>query len=90
MASGRALVTYGPCHADSLSTFSCLNSCIGVNRPAIVWEIPHFGLFPAFLPERPAFLALFQIKKSLKIAIIVNVGDILFEKALQNVNDTVA
>ena len=23
-------------------------NCIGVNRPAIVREIPHFGLFPAF------------------------------------------
>ena len=32
---------------------------IGVNRPAIVRDIPHFGLFPVFLPERPAFLALF-------------------------------
>ena len=32
---------------------------IDKNRPAIVWEIPHFGLFPAFSPERPAFLALF-------------------------------
>ena len=21
---------------------------IGVNHPAIVWEIPHFGVFPAF------------------------------------------
>ena len=27
------------------------NDHIGVNRPAIVREIPHFGLFPAFLPE---------------------------------------
>ena len=35
-------------------------SGIGVNRPAIVREIPHFVLFPAFLPERPAFLALFR------------------------------
>ena len=33
---------------------------IGVNRPAIVREILHVGLFPAFLQERPAFLALFQ------------------------------
>ena len=37
---------------------------IGVNRPAIVREIPHFGLFPAFLRERPAFLALFQNNKN--------------------------
>ena len=45
--------------------------CIGVNRPAIVREIPHFGLFPAFLRECPAFLALFRNnKKSLKIAIM--------------------
>ena len=37
--------------------------CIGVNRPAIVREILHFGLFrafPHFLPERPAFLASFR------------------------------
>ena len=33
---------------------------IGVNRSAIVWEIPQFGLFPAFLRERPAFLGLFR------------------------------
>ena len=32
---------------------------IGVNRPATVREIPHFGLFLAFLRERPALLALF-------------------------------
>ena len=37
---------------------------IGVNRPAIVREIPHFSLFPAFLPERPAFLALFWNNKN--------------------------
>ena len=24
---------------------------IGVNRPAIVREIPHFGLIPAFFPR---------------------------------------
>ena len=36
---------------------------IGVNRPAIVREIPHFGLFPVFLREHPAFLALFRNKK---------------------------
>ena len=32
------------------------HTVIGVNHPAIVWEIPHFGLFPAFLQERPACL----------------------------------
>ena len=42
----------------------CPNDGIGVNRPAIVREIPHFGLFPAFLPERPAFLALFRNYKN--------------------------
>ena len=36
---------------------------IGVNRPAIVQEIPHFGLFPAFSPERPALMDLFRNKK---------------------------
>ena len=36
---------------------------IGVNLPAIVREIPHFGLFPAFLSERPAFLAFFELTK---------------------------
>ena len=34
--------------------------CIGVNHPAIVREIPHFDVFPAFLLERPAFLAEFR------------------------------
>ena len=47
-------------------------------------EIRHFGLFPAFLPERPAFLALFRITT---IAENLNnfklYGDILFEKALR-------
>ena len=38
-------------------------SVIGVNRPAIVWEITHFGSFPAFLRESPAFRALFRNKK---------------------------
>ena len=33
---------------------------IGVNRPAIVREISHFGLVPAFLRERPVFLAFFS------------------------------
>ena len=61
---------------------------IGVNRTAIMREIPHFGLFPAcipaFLPEHPAFLHGFisKLQKSLKIAIIFTVGDIFFEKAL--------
>ena len=32
----------------------------GVNRPAILQDIPHFGVFPAFLGEYPAFLALFR------------------------------
>ena len=57
---------------------------VGVNRPAIVRGIPHFCLFPAFLPERPAFLALFRITK---IAENHNnfklYGDILFEKSLR-------
>ena len=35
----------------------------GVNHPSIVRETSHFGLFPAFFPERPAFLALFRINK---------------------------
>ena len=39
---------------------------IGVNRPAILREILHFGLFPVFLRERPAFLALFQNIKNCK------------------------
>ena len=43
-----------------------------VNRPAIVREIPHFGLFHAFLRERPVIQALFQNNKNrLKIAIII-------------------
>ena len=36
---------------------------IGVNHPAIVQEIPHFDVFPAFLLERPAFLAEFREEK---------------------------
>ena len=51
---------------DNINKSSVFKHCvyIGVNRPAIVREIPHFGLFPAFLPERPAFLALFQNNKN--------------------------
>ena len=60
---------------------------IGVNRPAIVREIPHFGLFPAFLPEHPAFLALFRNNKNLgKSQSFWLYGDILFEKALRNIS----
>ena len=59
----------------------------GVNHPAFVREIPHFGLFPAFLRKRPAFLALFRSNKtSMKIAIILAVGpyrDILLENVLR-------
>ena len=40
----------------TLTDYIFLNH-IGVNRPAIVREILHFGLFPAFFPECPAFLA---------------------------------
>ena len=39
---------------------------IGVNRPAIVREIPHFGLFPAFphfCQNVPHFWLYFEIKK---------------------------
>ena len=36
-----------------------INYHIGVNHPAIVREIPHFYVFPAFFPEHPAFLELF-------------------------------
>ena len=44
---------------------------IGVNRPAIVREITHFAIFPAFLQERPEFLALLKKNQnSLIIAII--------------------
>ena len=52
---------------------------IVVNHPAIVWEIPHFGVFPAFwrisrIPaffrELPAFLPLFSETNFRKIAII--------------------
>ena len=65
------LVAFKYVHSKKLSTscfllqlfmycdsYSELNS-IGVNHPAIVREIPHFSLFPAFFRERPAFLALF-------------------------------
>ena len=45
---------------------------IGVNRPAIVREIPHFGLFPAF----PHFCE--NVPQSFSLY-----GDILFEKGLR-------
>ena len=44
--------------------YICTLYTIGVNRPAIVREILHFGVFPAFLPERPAFLGLFRNNKN--------------------------
>ena len=46
---------------------------IGVNRPAIVREIPHFGLFPAFQHfSRTSRISGFisKLQKSLEIAII--------------------
>ena len=49
-----------PCIASGGWSLSKINLCdrvilstLRVNRSAIVREIPHFGLFPAFLPERP-------------------------------------
>ena len=39
---------------------------IRINHPAIMREIPHFDAFPAFLLERPTFVAVFLEKKSLK------------------------
>ena len=55
------------CHGDTFvvtqGNVTQLTCCarfvngIGVNHPAIVREIPHFDVFPAFFPERPAFLA---------------------------------
>ena len=49
-----------------LPTYGTWCTYIGVNRPAFVREVPHFGLFPAFpfLRERPAFLALFWNNKN--------------------------
>ena len=44
---------------------------IGVNRPVIVREIPHFGAFPSFLPERPAFLDLFRNKNKIVIILAI-------------------
>ena len=49
------------------------NSPIGVNRPAIEREIPHFGLIPAFFQNVPHFWLYIEVKKSLKIAIILAV-----------------
>ena len=43
---------------------------IGVNHSAIVREIPHFDVFPAFLLERPAFLTEFREEKLSKILIL--------------------
>ena len=43
-----------------------IEKCIGVNRPAIVREIPHFGLFPAFphfFQNIPHFWLYFEINK---------------------------
>ena len=40
---------------------------------SIVREIPHFDVFPAFSPERPAFMALF-LEFFLEIVIIFGAG----------------
>ena len=43
------------------------SSSIGVNRPAIVRELPHFGLFPAFLhfgENVPHFWLYFEIAEN--------------------------
>ena len=59
---------------------------IGVNRPAIVWEILHFGIFPAF----PHFCEnvlhgwiYFKITKIAKNRNNFHYRDILFERALR-------
>ena len=54
---GRVIVSTSAYHAagrefDSRSG----NMHLGVNRPAIVREIPHFGLFPAF-PHFSGFIS---------------------------------
>ena len=54
---------------------------IGVNRPAIVREMPHFGLFPAFY---------FEITKIAENCTNVSCTDTFCSKKLcENVNDSV-
>ena len=66
--------------AKNAKTLRCQPSRNRAGNPEF-WLISRI---PAFLPERPALLTLFRNKKkSLKIAIIFNVDDILFEKALR-------
>ena len=69
-----------------LMYWTTLEIIIGVNRPAIVREIPHFGIFPAFphfCENIPHFWLYFEMTKIDENKVIYTVGDILFEKALR-------
>ena len=61
---GHDTIHVSPAQVSRCIDASMHRYALSVNRPAIVWEIPHFGKFPAFLRERPAFLALFRNNKN--------------------------
>ena len=66
------------------SDTNVLRGTIGVNRSAIVREIPHFGLIPAFthfFQNVPHFCFFFEVKKSLKIAIVLAVRSYFVRKS---------
>ena len=57
----RVYVTFYIKHDVALTLI--ITARIGVNHPAIVREIPHFDIFPAFLLERPTFFNEFREEK---------------------------
>ena len=75
------------------SVLNCLNNDIGVNRPAIVREIPHFGLFPAFpqfSENVPHFWLYFEITKIAENRSNFRCPETFCSKELcENVNDSV-
>ena len=67
--------------------------CIGVNRPAIVREIPHFGLFPAFphfCQNVPHFWLYFEITKIAENCNNLSCTETFCSKKLcENVSDSI-
>ena len=57
--TARCIHSSGAWTGSNLILDEGLDTRIGVNHPAIVREIPHVDVFPAFFREGPAFWALF-------------------------------
>ena len=76
------------------STFVYPNYPIGVNRPAIMREIPHFGLFPTFphfCENVPHFWLYFEITKISENCTNFSCTETFCsKKRSNNINDSIA